>query len=173
VFLANIIITYAINLRGTWMDYPLLSNDTRAMTYARNYKLNEIISEDALWVICIVIMWIRVFYFLRYNEFMGKFIGIVERLFKEVVLFFCFYILQLIFFSLIAELCFRKPTDFNTFNAAFKTLFYASLGEFSFETISKSEKGEYFGITFLIIFLVCNVGIIINIFIAVIAVLYD
>jgi hypothetical protein len=39
-----------------------------------------LVSEDALWVICIVIMWIRVFYFLRFNEFMGKFIGIVERL---------------------------------------------------------------------------------------------
>jgi hypothetical protein len=56
---------------------------------------------------------------------------------------------------------------------AFKTLFYASLGQFSFEEISLSEKGEYFGITFMILFLVCNVGIVINIFIAVIAVLYD
>lgn len=155
------------------MDYPLLSSNTRSMTYARNYKQNDYIKEDALWVICIVIMWIRVFYFLRYNEFMGKFIGIVERLFKEVVLFFLFYILQLIFFSLVAHLCFRLPKDYNTFGAAFKTLFYASLGDFSFESISKSEKGEYFGITFLIVFLVCNVGIIINIFVAVIAVLYD
>jgi energy-converting hydrogenase Eha subunit E len=79
----------------------------------------------------------------------------------------------LIFFSLIAELCFRKPTDYNTAFKAFKTLFYASLGDFSFDDISKSEKGEYFGITFMIIFLVCNIGIILNTFIAVIAVLYD
>lgn len=75
------------------MDYPLIANETRSMQYARNYMNYPNVSEDALWVLCIVIMWIRVFYFLRYNEFMGKFIGIVERLFKEVLLFFCFYII--------------------------------------------------------------------------------
>lgn len=173
IFIANIFVTYAKNLWGTWMDFPLVSTDTRSMVYARNYIANPYVSEDAIWFFCIVIMWIRVFYFLRYNEFMGKFIGIVERLFKEVLLFFVFYIIQLVFFSLIAELCFRTPTDYNTTRQAFKTLFYASLGDFSFEEISGSEKGEYFGITFMIIFLVCNVGIILNIFIAVIAVLYD
>lgn len=166
-------ITYAKNLQGTWMDFPLLPNDTRAMYYARHYMEAPYVSEDALWVICIVIMWIRVFYFLRYNEFMGKFIGIVERIFKEVLLFFVFYILQLIFFSLVSELCFRTASNYNQTFKAFKTLFYASLGDFSFDDIQKSEKGEYFGITFMIIFLVCNVGIILNIFIAIIAVLYD
>lgn len=173
IFIANIFVTYAKNLWGTWMDFPMIPNETRALVYARNYMESTYVSEDAIWFFCIVIMWIRVFYFLRYNEFMGKFIGIVERLFKEVVLFFIFYILQLVFFSLIAELCFRTPTDYNTAFKAFKTLFYASLGDFSFDDISNSEKGEYFGITFMIIFLVCNIGIILNIFIAVIAVLYD
>jgi hypothetical protein len=173
IFITNIFVTYAKNLAGTWMDFPMVPNDTRAKVYARNYMESIYVSEDAIWFFCIVIMWVRVFYFLRYNEFMGKFIGIVERLFKEVVLFFIFYIIQLIFFSLIAELCFRRPTDYNTAYKAFKTLFYASLGNFSFDDISQSEKGEYFGITFMIIFLVCNIGIILNIFIAVIAVLYD
>lgn len=173
VFITNIFITYAKNLWGTWMDYPLLQSETRAMIYARNYTDTPLVSENALWVICIVIMWVRVFYFLRYNEFMGKFIGIVERLFYEVLMFFFFYIGQLVFWALAAELCFRTLPDYNTAPMAFKTLFYASLGEFSFEEIGKSEKGEYFGITFMIMFLVCNVGIIINIFIAVIAVLYD
>lgn len=118
-------------------------------------------------------MWIRVFYFLRYNEYIGKFIGIIERIFKEVVLFFLFYIIELIFFSLIAELCFRRNKNYNTAFISFKTLFYASLGDFSFEDIALSEKGVYFGVTFLIIFLVVNIGIILNVFIAVIAVLYD
>ena len=92
VFLANILITYAKNLRGTWQDYPMIPTNTIAMIYARNYVNNPNVSENALWVIMIVIMWVRVFYFLRYNEFMGKFIGIVERLFCEVLAFFIFYI---------------------------------------------------------------------------------
>lgn len=97
------------------------------MTYSRNYA-NNYVSEDALWVICIVIMWIRVFYFLRYNEFMGKFIGIIERLTQEVLLFFIFYIIQLVFFALVSALCFRQLPDYNNLNSAFRTLFYASLG---------------------------------------------
>jgi hypothetical protein len=63
---------------------------------------DEYIHEEALWVILIVIMWVRVFYFLRYNEYLGKFITVVERIVKEVTLFFVFYLLQLIFFALIA-----------------------------------------------------------------------
>ena len=135
IFFSNIIITYVKNLRGTWMDFPLLPNDTRAMYYARHYMEAPYIFEDALWVICIVIMWVRVFYFLRYNEFLGKFIGIVERIFKEVLLFFLFYIAQLVMFSLFSELCFRKAPNYNSTTIAFKTLFYASLGDFSFEDI--------------------------------------
>lgn len=64
---------------------------------------------------------------------MGRFVGIIERLLYEVCLFFCFYILELLFFSLIAELCFRRLTDYNTVGKAFKTLFYASMGHFSFD----------------------------------------
>lgn len=74
------------------MDYPHLANETRATIYARNYMRGPYVKEDALWILCIVIMWIRVFYFLRYNEFMGKFIGVVERLLYDVILFFIFYI---------------------------------------------------------------------------------
>lgn len=132
IFFTNIMVTYVKNLNGTWMDYPLIGNETRAVIYARNYY-GGIISEDALWICCIVILWVRVFYFLRYNEFMGKFLGIVERLLYDVALFFCFYVLELIFFALIAELCFRRLTDYNTSFKAFKTLFYASMGQFSFD----------------------------------------
>jgi hypothetical protein len=143
------------------------------MIYVRNYVGSPYIHEEALWVILIVIMWVRVFYYLRYNEYLGKFITVVERIVKEVCLIFIFYIIQLIFFALVAELCFRRNDNYSSAFVAFKTLFYASLGQFSFEDIAISEKGPYFGITFMIIFLVCNIGIILNIFIAVIAVLYD
>lgn len=92
IFFANIIITYVKNLNGTWMDYPLIGDETRAVVYCRNYY-GGLVSEDALWICCIVILWIRVFYLLRYNEFMGKFVAIIERLIYDVFLFFCFYLL--------------------------------------------------------------------------------
>ena len=66
---------------------------------------------------------------------MGKFVGIIERLLIDVILFFCFYILELLFFSLMSELCFRRLDNYNTTRKAFKTLFYASMGDFSFDEI--------------------------------------
>jgi hypothetical protein len=106
-YFANIMITYVKNLAGTWMDYPLIGDETRAMIYIRNYY-GGIVSEDVVWILCLIILWIRVFYFLRFNEWMGKFVGVVERLLFDVALFFCFYIIELCFFALVAELCFRR-----------------------------------------------------------------
>jgi hypothetical protein len=64
-------------------------------------------------------------------------------------------------------------TDYNTAAKAFKTLFYASFGQFSFEQIAEAQYGEYFGYTFMIIFLVINIGLIMSLFISIITVLYD
>ena len=124
-------VTYVRNLYGTWEEKPALEYDTRALIYARNY-MRGYVSEDAIWVVCIVCLWIRVFYLIRFNEYMGRFIGIVERLFYDIFLFFCFYLLQLLFFALMANLSFRTLSNYNTTSASFKTLFYASFGEFSF-----------------------------------------
>src|SRR5438132_13302156 len=106
IFLTNILVTYIRNLSGTWDEHPVFSYDTLALLYARNYVRGHM-NEDAIWILCIVVLWIRVFYFLRYNEFMGKFLGVVERLIYDLFIFFCFYLLQLIFFSCISELSFK------------------------------------------------------------------
>jgi hypothetical protein len=131
------------------------------------------VSEDAIWIICIIVLWIRVFYLIRYNEGIGKFITILERVLYDVFIFFCCYIIQLVFFALVADLCFRDLPSFNTVTVAFRTLFYASFGGFSFEEVGLSIYGPYFGYTFMIIFLVVNIGLIMNMFISIINVLWD
>jgi hypothetical protein len=127
IYFTNILVTYARNLNGTWEERPVISYETLALTYGRNY-MRGYVSEDAIWICCIVCLWIRVFYLLRFNEYMGKFIGVLERLFYDIFIFFCFYLLQLIFFSLISELSFRQLNDYNTAVNAFVSLFYASFG---------------------------------------------
>jgi hypothetical protein len=77
IYLTNIIVTFARNLSGTWDEHPVFSYDTLALTYARNYVRGDYLHEDAIWILCIVVLWIRVFYFLRFNEWMGKFLGVV------------------------------------------------------------------------------------------------
>jgi hypothetical protein len=92
VYLTNILVTYARNLSGVWDEKPAIEYIAEAQIYARNY-VRGYISEDAIWIFSIVILWIRVFYLIRFNQLLGRFIGVVERLFYDVALFFLFYIL--------------------------------------------------------------------------------
>lgn len=79
----------------------------------------------------------------------------------------------MLFFSGVSELAFKELPDYNSVSSAFKTLFYASFGQFSFDEVSKADFGEYFGYTFMIIFLVVNIGLIMSLFVSIIVVLYD
>jgi len=74
---------------------------------------------------------------------------------------------------LIAELCFRRLYNYDTAVKAFKTLFYASFGDFSFNEVENAEQGQYFGITFMVLFLIFNIGLMMSLFIAIITVLFD
>jgi hypothetical protein len=47
-------------------------------------------------------MWIRVFYMLRYNEYLGKLTGVLEKLLYDIAVFFCFFMLEVLFFSAVA-----------------------------------------------------------------------
>ncbi len=81
-----------------------------------------------LLICCTISMWVRVFYMLRYNEYLGKLTGVLEKLLYDIFVFFCFFLLEVLFFSAVAQLAFRKVDQYNTILQAFKNLFYASFG---------------------------------------------
>ena len=86
-------------------------------------------------IVGIVALWIRVINFTRYNEYLGRFLGVVQRLISEIVLFFVLYLVNLLFFATIAESTFRDLEEYNTIPFAFRTLFFASFGTFDFDRI--------------------------------------
>lgn len=90
-----------------------------------------------------------------------------------MALFFVFYVIELAMFSVLAEVYFRKLPSYNTTAKAFATLFYASMGDFNFEELYEAEFGQYFSLGFMIFFLTINIGVVMNLFVAIIAVLYD
>jgi len=118
-------------------------------------------------------MWVRAFYLIRYHEGIGKFFAILERLLYEVFIFFGFYLIELVFFTLAATLFFRDLPAYNTFAAAFVSMFYASFGQFSFEEVALSQYGYAYGVTFQSFFLIINVLLVMNMFISIINVLWD
>ena len=89
LFTLNIVVTLTFNLKGT--SENSLPYYDRAWVYLENFIKTDF-SEEALWIFCIVILWVRVFYLTRYNEFLGKFMAIFDRLVPHVSLFFVIYI---------------------------------------------------------------------------------
>lgn len=118
-------------------------------------------------------MWIRVFYMLRYNEFLGKLTGVLEKLLYDMLVFFCFFLIEVMFFSCVAQLAFRNVEQYNSIHQAFKNLFYASFGQFDFGQFNDAEFGEWFGIAFMIIFLIVNIGLFMSLFTSMMVTLYS
>lgn len=83
-------------------------------------------------IIVCVALWLRVLNFTRYNEYLGRFLGVVKRIISEIVIFFILYLVNLLVFAAIAESCFTDLERYSNFPTSFKTLFYASYGDFNF-----------------------------------------
>jgi hypothetical protein len=165
-------ITYKRNLYGTWKEKRFLGEDYRAEVMATNFTTNHPNREIWLLIFCTVSMWIRVFYMLRYNQYLGKLSGVLEKLLYDIAVFFCFFLIEILFFAAVAELAFRKVDNYNTFLKSFRNLFYASFGQFNFEVFAEAEFTESFGIAFLVIFLVVNIGLFMSLFTAMMTTLY-
>ena len=87
-------------------------------------------------------------------------------------MFFALYVINLILFATVAEAAFRELVEYNDVQNGFKTLFYASFGDFDFDLIATGRLGKNFGISFLIIFLTINIGLFMSLFVSIITVLF-
>jgi hypothetical protein len=187
--LVFICIIFAINLRGTISEgLGVVTWEEKSIKFCRSYTENLAYENQLLIIICVA-LWVRVLNFTRYNEYLGKFLGVVKRLISEIVLFFILYLVNLIVFAAIAESCFTDLKDYKDFPQAFVTLFYASYGDFSFSEFEAcldrvpqpqgcrkgyydTKFGENFGIIFMILFLVINIGLFMSLFVSIITVLF-
>ena len=127
----------------------------------------------ALMVIGVILLWLRIINFFRYNEYLGKFIGIVRNLVSELALFFGLYLINLLFFAIIGELCFFNIRGYETVADAFRTLFFASYGSIEFLPLEEAILGPRIGYSYIFIFLLVNIGIFLSFFVAIITVLFQ
>jgi len=145
LFLTFIIISYKRYPDDEWEQNQLITAPSiKAEYYARRVlKSPTKTFENGLLVFMVMSLWIRAFYMLRYNEYFGKLTGIVQRILPDIVVFFFFYLIQLFFFAVIAQQAFRRLDQFNTFEKAYSTLFFASFGFFNFAIFE--ENDTHFG----------------------------
>jgi len=74
----------------------------------RNFFSGSSDFEEILLSFCITIIWFRFFYLFLYNTMFGTIWGITQRLLPTLFSYIFFYFIEVIFFSLIAELAFRR-----------------------------------------------------------------
>ena len=149
-----------------------MSWNEKANVYCRNYSLNGF-DEHKLLIVGLVVLWVRIVNFCKYNEYLGRFIIIAKQMVGEIALFFILYLVNLIAWALVAEIYHTNMPEFNNFIVAFKNLFFASFGTFDFERIQESRTGKNLGIIYLVAFLTVNVGLFMSMFIAIITALYS
>jgi len=144
----------------------------KAQVYCINYVKNKV-NEHRLLIIGVVLLWIKVISYAKYNEYLGRFLGIVKRMLSEVFLIFVFWLINLSVFSILAEASFPDLSEYAKATEAFRTLFFACFGTFDFERIAETRLGEKYGYAFLLIFLIINMFLFMNLFIAAITVLFS
>lgn len=172
MFFTFILVTFATNLRDTISEgIDVVTWNQKAYKYCRNYSENTV-SERTLLAVADIIIWFKVIQYFKYNDYLGRYFGIVKRLVSEITLFFVIYLVNLLFFAVLADSSFREIKAFNSITNAFGTLFYASFGEFDFEEIGEAKISPRFGLSFMIIFLIINLGLFMSLFISIITVLY-
>jgi hypothetical protein len=119
-----------------------------------------------------VSLWVRVVYIMRYNEYLGKITGVLDKIAYDLLIYFLFFLVEVFWFSVVAEMTFRQIDAYKSTPVAFRTLFYATFGQFNFEAFENAQFSEYYGITFLIVFLVINIGLFMSLFISMLVTLY-
>ena len=173
IFFVSINITFARNLWSTISEGPgVVSWNEKAAIYSRNYVENYA-NEHNILILGVVSLWIRVINFTKYNEYMGKFLGVVRRLIQEISLIFILYLINLCGYSLFAESAFRELPEYNNRYEAFKTLFYSSFGTHDFDVMENARLGSRTGTSYLISFLIINVGLFMSLFVSIITVLFQ
>ena len=161
------------NIRDTIREGPgIVTWEEKAPIYCTNYA-KSYLNEHLLLFIGDVLLWLRVVNFFKFNKFLGPLIGIIKRMIPEISLFFVIYLINLTFFALVAEASFTEMPEYTTWTRAFRTLFYASFGTFNFERIERCRLGVNYGVTFLLVFLIINIGLFMKLFISIITVMYE
>lgn len=107
LFMINIWITYYGNLGGTWKEKNFMGEEYRMNVFLTNYSTGYPQRETWLLIFCSISLWIRVVYLLRYNEYLGKITGVLEKMAFDLVIYFVFFLIEILFFAFVAEQAFR------------------------------------------------------------------
>jgi hypothetical protein len=84
--------------------------------------------EVFLMITMVISMWIRVIYLLRFNSYLGKLTGVVQTMLLDLVVYFCYFMLEVLFWSLLLQLATYANMNDKSLAECYTLLFYAAFG---------------------------------------------
>ena len=104
--------------------------------------------------------------------YFGRLWGVISKILSTLVVYFCFYLVQIMIWAAIVQLSFSRMDQFHRFADALKNMLYASVGNFDFTIFEDSGYNVLWGTTFFVVFMILNVGLYISLFMAIVTSLY-
>lgn len=153
--------------------FKLEENPTRYHMFMQR-MLNDINTGDFHfdWLLAATafLFWIRLIFMLQLTQTFGPLIRTTVAMMSDLITFFLLFSIQLIAFSCVGILAFGNLPGFETVFDGLVLLFGSALGEYNFDLFNElGEDKKYIGIGFLVIFLACNLLLLLNLVIAIMA----
>lgn len=174
LWLAYIIVCYAHDLRGTWINqYGWMYERDKFIVQFLKENLPDGADEESLMVACMIFIWIKAFLSIRFNAYLGPMYGVVFRMGKDLISYCVMLVSFLMLMSLIGTLLFRDLEGFNSLQSSVVTLIQGGWGTYDYQEMQYSQYSSIVGYAFIIVFAVLIVIIINNFLVAILANTYS
>lgn len=132
-FLAYVFMQYAHNLDGTWNDRKYLDEPDEVIFY-RNYRTTGA-REDLVLITGCVMLWVKCFHAFRLLPYIGEMLGVLGAMTKKTLLFILLFCIELLFFSLCANIIYHSSSLFRYLEDSLLFLIPAAIGNFDFAEV--------------------------------------
>ena len=156
---------------NTEVDHPTAGKEVKY--FVRIYLVEDAENEISYYyAIGSFVMWVNMLYKFRLTRFFGPLFKMIEQMLQDISVFMLLYLMQLILFACVGHILFSEIAAYEGIYTGSKTLFDASLGNYSFLTLEGNSKSDLLGDLFTIGFIVINHILLINLLIAILSSTY-
>ena len=169
LFLNFIILTYRVDLEGTWfINYT----DAEERDIFVDRFLNAGVDEELALILVGIFLWVRVAFTMRLLPFVGSVVMLFVYIFKYLVGYLLLFGASMVILACFATLLFKDLDKFENVDTSMLTLFENSWGSFNFEDAQGGRFGDDVGYIFMVIIAIILIIILANFLIALFATKY-
>lgn len=170
LFLNFIIITYRVDLRGTW--FSTYTDCEEAERFVDGF-LNSGVNEDIALVLVGIALWIRVAFTTRLMPFVGPIVMLFIHSIRYLLGYALLFSTTVMIIALSGTLLFKDLAAFDHVDDSLSTIFDNVWGAFNFDDATGGRFGNWVGYTYMVVIVVILIIVLTNFLIAIFASRYD